>query len=148
MTRKLIKQSMIDDANEAAEILANSALAAELKRHRFTAATMRQYAKRLTMLRTRAQIAKGKWISANAALEAEAQAFAKWWSKYCNLVRGLTADVALRNEHGVSTPGLRKTSSLHRGPRLVKTSANTNAKNDASSTPIAPETDTGTDGSS
>ena len=146
MRKKPFHQGMIDDANKAAQALLDSALADELKRQRFTAARMRQAAKRLTHLRTRVELMKAHWASALADLHNAADTFAKQWSRYCNLVRGLTSDVALRNEHGVSTPGRRKTSSLHRGPRLAKTSAQTRATNDVAMPAPTSGSGTGTDG--
>jgi hypothetical protein len=137
---------MIDDANEAAEALAASSLAAELKRHGFSSSSMRQSAKRLTTLRTRIELAKARLTTALADLHKEGEHFAKRWSKYCNLVRGLTSDVALRNEHGVSTPGRRKTSSLHRGPRLAKTTGQTLPTNDVRPPSATGPARTGTDG--
>jgi hypothetical protein len=146
MTRTHFRQNMIDDANKTAEALSDSELADELKRHRFTAASMRKAARRLTMLHTRADVAKGHWVSALAALQAEAHVFAQLWSKFSNLVRGLTPDPALRNELGVSSPGRRKTSSLHRGPRLAKTNAKIDATNDVRSPSSPVDVGTGTEG--
>jgi hypothetical protein len=137
---------MIDRANQAAEALTDSELADELGRHRFTAASMRRDARRLTSLHTRVQSAKGRLTSALAALRGARRTFGKRWSTYCNFVRGLTANEALRNEHGVSTPGRRKTSSLQRRPRLAKTHADTHATNDVQSPSSGKDDGTGTDG--
>ena len=98
------------------------------------------------MLRTRIELARARLATALAELHKEGESFAKRWSKYCNLVRGLTSDDALRNEHGVSTPGRRKTSSLHRGPRLAKTTAQTLPTNDVRASPASGVGRTGTDG--
>ncbi len=135
MPKHQFHHGMIDASLKAAEAIRDSKLAPELKRHGFTPASMRQQANTLAELHTRVQMAKDDLASAIAALQTEAKDFAQRWSTYSNLVRGLTSDVALRNEHGVGTPGRRKGPAVHRAPRIAKAAPVNGAENESQAVP-------------
>ncbi len=115
-----LRTAMISDANKASEAMTASAFAKKLASAGFTPASMAKEAKALQDLRTQIDMAKAQLSVASAALDAKAQQFAQTWSTYCNFVRALIPDVALRAQHGVKSPGVLKGPAFRRGPRKPK----------------------------
>ncbi len=108
---------LVDHALKAAATIAASPIAKQLAANGFTAATMAQAASDLTDLRSKADAARSAAHQATAALAAREKEIEQMVSSFCNLVRALTTDTAVRKALGVSSPGIAKGPRFRRGPR-------------------------------